>query len=63
MGFSVLESQCEKWSKRLAALPEWIQEIFLEDLAGTVESRFEVFEVLAKKSLGKGDELRIESAK
>jgi hypothetical protein len=37
----------------LAALPEWMQEIFLEDLSDTIENRFVVFEALAKKNAGK----------
>ena len=63
MNFSVLENRCKKWNKRLAALPEWMQKIFLDDLTCTVENRFMFFEVLAKKSSGKEDELRIESEK
>jgi hypothetical protein len=46
----LLENQCKKWNDRLAALPEWMQEIFLEDLSDTIENRFVVFEALAKKA-------------
>ncbi|MGD0204143.1 MAG: hypothetical protein ABSC20_09605 [Candidatus Bathyarchaeia archaeon] len=49
----LLENQCKKWNDRLAALPEWMQEIFLEDLSDTIENRFVVFEALAKKNAGK----------
>jgi hypothetical protein len=46
----LLENQSKKWNERLAALPEWMQEIFLEDLSDTIENRFVVFEALAKKA-------------
>jgi hypothetical protein len=46
----MLENQRKKWNTRLAALPEWMQEIFLDDLKDTIENRFVVFEALAKKS-------------
>jgi hypothetical protein len=50
MGFSLLENQRKKWNERLKALPEWMQEIFLDDLKDTIENRFVVFEAFAKKS-------------
>ena len=39
----------KEFANRLSALPEWMQELLLDDLNATIENRLSIFEKIARK--------------
>jgi hypothetical protein len=49
----VFEHELQKTLKKINALPEWMQEILLQDINAAIENRITIMEMVSRKVTGK----------